>query len=189
MHENDTYMLTKALKILEQLSDGEIDRLYGSALKDAEGSCLLLNIKTGRLFPRYRREINISNEYASQVFYRHSLKSINGLLTTYTQSAIDATQRSRAEEYLNIYKNIENVYSNKKDDANFDALVQRAAQLIFSSIEFSKPTHSSVIPLRHVGPVETTCILDIQRMPDIKAKRLESISNRIKGYTIKKDVK
>jgi hypothetical protein len=188
MQDKDTYMLTKALEILEQLSDGEIDRLYGSALKDAEGSCLLLNIKTGKLFPRYKREISISNEYATQVFYRHALKSMSGLLSTYAQSTIDSVQRARAEEYLNIYKNIEHVYSNKKDDENFDAMVQRAAQIMVSSLETTKETNVSIAQSRYVWPIKTTSILDIKKLPDIREKRLESISNRVKNYTMKKDV-
>ena len=188
MQDKNSLMLTKAVEILEQLSDSEIDRLYGSALKDGEGNCLLLNIKTGKLFPRYKREISISDEYASQVFYRHSLKSISGLLIRYTQSTIDPIQKERAEEYLNIYKNIEHIYNNKKDDLNFDAMVQRAAQIIFSSLEFSKEKTSSSIPNRYIWPVKTTTILDIKKLPDIKGKRLESIANRINGYTMKKDV-
>ena len=187
MHTNENYIKSKALEIISKLSDDQIDRTYGSALKDSEGACTISHVKTGKFFPRYTRKIEISDEYAKQIFYRYSLKNINGILRAYSASSIDAVQKSRAEEYLNVYKNIENVYSNKNDDENFDFLVQRAVHSIFSSLDFSKECDIN-IPHRYLRPIETTTILNIKTLPEIKAKRLTAVSNRIKSYSMKKDV-
>ena len=187
MQTNIDFIRRKAIEILNTLTDSEIDKLFSSAQKDSNGGCTIMHVKTGKLFPRYVRDISISDEFASQVFYRYSLKNVSGILSTYTHATIDQVQKSRAEEYINIYKNIENVYNNKKDDDDFDSLVEKTAHIIFSSIEFSKETKAH-IPHRYFTPLDVTSILCIKSLPEIKAKRLEMISNKIKNYTMKKDV-
>ena len=187
MQTNINPIRSKAIEILNKLTDNEIDIQYGSALKDSKGGCSIMRTKSGKLFPRFVRDISINDEFASQVFYRHSLKRLCGVLNVYAQTTPDLIQKTRAEEYLNMYKNIENVYSNKKDDESFDMLVERTVQIMFSSITFSKEYHET-IPFRYYRPIEVTSILDIKKLPEINAKRLEMASNRIKNYTMKKDV-
>ena len=187
MQTNIDFIRGKAIEILNTLSDSEIEKQFSSALKDSQGSCTIMHVKTGKLFPRYVRNISISDEFATQVFYRHSLRKISGVLSTYAHSTIDQVQKSRAEEYINIYKNVENVYNNRKDDETFDELVAKSTHIIISSIEFTKET-KTCIPHRYFVPLEVTSILTIKSLPEIKAKRLEMASNRIKNYTMKKDV-
>ena len=132
------YMRNKSREILNSLSDKEIDLSYGSALKDNGG---LKNIKTTQriLFITHtKRTLEIDDDYASQVFHRYTLKQINNLLQNYINSTAFPVQKYRAEEYANIIKNIERVYSSRKDDEVFDSLVRRVTYIMFSSLSLSK---------------------------------------------------
>lgn len=179
------YMRNKAKEILDNLSDKEIDLSYGSALKDNGG---LKNIKTTQriLFITHtKRTLEIDDDYASQVFHRYTLKQINALLQNYINCTAFPVQKHRAEEYSNIIKNIERVYSSRKDDELFDSLVRRVTYIIFSSLSLSKEKGEEQTTgiTRDLSKVS---ILEITKLAELKEKRLLVAAEKIQGYTFGK---
>lgn len=178
------YMRSKSQEILNSLSDKEIDLTYGSSLKD-NGGLTNTKIVERRFFVTHtKRTLELSDEYASQVFHRYTLKEINNLLQNYIKSTPYPIQKSRAEEYSNIIKNIERVYSSKKDDEAFDLLVRRVTFIVFSSLSLSKEKEEQAVGLTR--DLSKATILDITRLADLKEKRLQIASGKIQEYTFSK---
>jgi len=179
------YMRSKAKELLEPLSDKKIDLTYGSSLKENGGLNSIKTVQKVLFITHTTRRLEISDDYASQVFYRYTLKQINALLQQYINNTVYPVQKSRAENYSNIIKNIERVYSSRKDDETFDLLVRRATFIIFSSLSLSKERDEET-SAGLTRDLSKTSILDITKLADLKEKRLQITADKIQSYTVAK---
>ena len=167
----NNYIRTKSYNVLDALSDKDIEIQYGSYLKD-NGGLTIIKKQTRRFFVTHtERRLEISDEYASQVFYRYTIKQFNRILQRHISQTAYPLQKARAEEYSNILKNIEIVYNNRKDTESFDSLVKRTLTIMLSSLELTKEKNE---PSGLSRDLENAYILEIRSMAEIKNKNCKS---------------
>ncbi len=179
---NQDYLVGKAIEILSKLSPKDIEKYYGSHAKD----CGELSITKERKFLfKQEKSINITDNYARQVFYRYTLRNVNNLLNSYIQENEDFTQTRKAELYINIYKNIELVYNNKRDDDDFDKAIKKITCLIVNSLELEKSrvSYSQVGIIYGQDYSKITYIKPLTIKKQVEFKNLEEF---IQKYTLSK---
>lgn len=114
------------------------DKVFGSKLKDS-GFDVKVNSSSSVLtfFKPQNKVLIFSKEYAKQTFYRYKIHEYKTLLKEYAdrlnrpQYTFYATAKpnenillkNMAEKYVHALSNIEKVYSNKNDSAEFDEVV------------------------------------------------------------------
>ena len=180
------YIRSKAREILENLTNNEIEKCYSSHLKEYGGFLPFKLVKKG-VFSRNGRYLDISDEYASQVFYRYTLKEICALLNVYKSVPLDDDQIIKTEEYINLYKNVENIYNRKKDDSSFDEMVKDAVNIILSSLKFNSEKEINLDAV-NTHSFKTLEIASIKDLSDVKKQKFSLINERIKIY-LKNDIR
>ena len=172
----------RALEILGDLSDKDIEKYYSSYLSENGGLSITTSKSKGALFFKRNRTLEVTDEFSRQVFYRYTLKKINELLSEFTIRSSSSEQIEKAESFINIYKNVERVYNNRKDNSDFDSYVRRITHLIYSSLVIEED--DSLIHVKSMHNIGAVSIKRIMLMPSFKEQKFKDLSALIKNSTM-----